>query len=151
MLVFGDAERKDGRQQAPFSSSVLRLEVKVAQSCPTLCSAVDYTVHGIFQARRVGSLCLLQGIFLTQESNLGLLHCRRILYQLSYQGSPCVCVCVLKLYHTSGCERGFCFLTWHLRSPRGQVWACVLGRRFWTGQRCAGPCPPAGRALGSQP
>jgi len=28
------------------------------------------------------------GIFLTQESNWGLLHCRWILYQLSYQGSP---------------------------------------------------------------
>ena len=36
----------------------------------------------------VGSLSLLQGIFLTQESNRGLLHCRRILYQLSHQGSP---------------------------------------------------------------
>ena len=36
----------------------------------------------------VGSLSLLQGIFLTQELNQGLLHCRRILYQLSYQGSP---------------------------------------------------------------
>ena len=35
----------------------------------------------------VGSLSLLQGIFLTQESNKGLLHYRRILYQLSYQGS----------------------------------------------------------------
>ena len=35
----------------------------------------------------VGSLCLLQGIFLTQESNQGLLHYRWILYQLSYQGS----------------------------------------------------------------
>ena len=35
-----------------------------------------------------GSLSLLQGIFLIQESNRGLLHCRRILYQLSYQGSP---------------------------------------------------------------
>ena len=34
------------------------------------------------------SLSLLQGIFLTQESNQGLLHCRWILYQLSYQGSP---------------------------------------------------------------
>ena len=33
----------------------------------------------------VGSLSLLQGIFLTQESNQGLLHCRWILYQLSYQ------------------------------------------------------------------
>ena len=36
----------------------------------------------------VGSLSLLQGIFPTQESNQGLLHCRQILYQLSYQGSP---------------------------------------------------------------
>ena len=36
----------------------------------------------------VGSLSLLQGIFLTQESNWCLLHCRWILYQLSYQGSP---------------------------------------------------------------
>ena len=36
----------------------------------------------------VGSLSLLQGIFPTQESNWGLLHCRQILYQLSYEGSP---------------------------------------------------------------
>ena len=35
----------------------------------------------------VGSLSLLQRIFPTQESNRGLLHCRRIPYQLSYQGS----------------------------------------------------------------
>ena len=34
----------------------------------------------------VGSLSLLQGNFLTQKSNQGLLHCRQILYQLSYQG-----------------------------------------------------------------
>ena len=36
----------------------------------------------------VGSLAFLQGIFPTQESNWGLLQCRWILYQLSYQGSP---------------------------------------------------------------
>ena len=36
----------------------------------------------------VGSLSLLQGIFLTQESNRDLLHCRQVLYQLSYRGSP---------------------------------------------------------------
>ena len=34
------------------------------------------------------SLSLLQGIFLTQELNWGILNCRRILYQLNYQGSP---------------------------------------------------------------
>ena len=36
----------------------------------------------------VGSLSVLQGIFPTQESNPGLLHCRWILYQLSHKGSP---------------------------------------------------------------
>ena len=35
----------------------------------------------------MGSLSLLQWIFPTQELNQGLLHCRWILYQLSYQGS----------------------------------------------------------------
>ena len=35
----------------------------------------------------VSSLSLFQGIFPTQGSNPGLLHCRWILYQLSYQGS----------------------------------------------------------------
>ena len=33
---------------------------------------------------------LLQRIFLTQESNPGLLHCRQILYHLSHQGSPII-------------------------------------------------------------
>ena len=37
---------------------------------------------------RVGSLSLLQWMFPSQESNWGLLHHRRILHQLSYQGSP---------------------------------------------------------------
>ena len=41
----------------------------------------------------VGSLALLQGIFLTQESNRGLLHCRQILYQLSYQRNPLLSEC----------------------------------------------------------
>ena len=36
----------------------------------------------------VGCHFLLQGIFLTQGSNPGLLHCRRILYHLSHQGGP---------------------------------------------------------------
>ena len=36
----------------------------------------------------VGSPSLLQGIFPTQELNRGLLHCRQILYQLRYEGSP---------------------------------------------------------------
>jgi len=36
----------------------------------------------------VGSLSLLQGIFSTQGLSPGLPHCKQILYQLSYKGSP---------------------------------------------------------------
>ena len=50
----------------------------------------------------VGSLSLLQWIFLTQESNWGLLYCRQILYQLSYQGSPI-------LYILYKCVYGFIY------------------------------------------
>ena len=51
--------------------------------------------HGLYspwnspsQNTGLGSLSLLQGIFPTQELNQGLQHCRQILYQLSYKGSP---------------------------------------------------------------
>ena len=47
--------------------------------------------HGLnspSQNTGVGSLSLLQGIFPTQGSNPGLLHCRWILYQLNHKGSP---------------------------------------------------------------
>ena len=67
----------------------------VTQSCPTLCDPLDcsppgYSVHGIFQARILEwvAIFLLQGIFLTQGLNPGLLHCRQILYPPSHQGSP---------------------------------------------------------------
>ena len=48
------------------------------------CSLPGSSVHGILQARILEwvSHFLLQGIFLTQGSNLGLLHCRWILYHL---------------------------------------------------------------------
>ena len=117
---------KFGGKLRLFQSS--KRKVKVAQSFPTLCDSMDYTVHRILQAKilewvafpfsrlssrprnqnyvshiaggfftswatgkpkntGVGSLSLLQQIFPTQESNWGLLPCRWILYQLSYQGS----------------------------------------------------------------
>ena len=56
---------------------------------------------GKSQNTEVVSHSLLQGIFLTQGSNQGLLHCRQILYHLRYQGRPkyvCVCVCIHR-YH----------------------------------------------------
>ena len=51
----------------------------------------------------VGSLSLLQGIFPTQRSNLGLLHCRYICYQLSHQGRPDILVA---LYETAARQAG---------------------------------------------
>ena len=61
------------------------------------CSAVSNSLwpHGLYspwnspgQNTGVGNLSLLQGIFPTQGSNPGLLHCRQILYQLSHKGRP---------------------------------------------------------------
>ena len=62
----------------------------------------------------VGSHSLLQGIFPTQESNPGLLHCRRILYYLSHQGSPRILEWVAYPF-----SRGF-------SQPRNRIW-----RRQW--------------------
>ena len=41
----------------------------------------------------MGSLSLLPGIFPTQELNQDLLHCREVLYQLSYRGPPLTNIC----------------------------------------------------------
>ena len=59
--------------------------VKVTQSCPTLWPLWQYSPwNSPGQNTGAGSLSLLQGIFPTQGSNLDLLHCRWILYQLSH-------------------------------------------------------------------
>ena len=52
-----------------------------------LCIAGGFFTVWVTRETGVGSLSLLQGIFLTQELNQGLLHCRQILYQLRYQAS----------------------------------------------------------------
>ena len=85
------ARAKNPQAEVPLSrppSCSGRLQwVKVTQSCPTL------RPHGLHspwnspgQNAGLGSLSFLQGIFPTQESNRGLLHCRWILYQLSHRG-----------------------------------------------------------------
>ena len=69
-----------------------------AQSCLTLCNPTDCnppgsSVHGDSPGQNTGVGChaLLQGIFPTEGSNPGLLHCRQILYHLSYQRSLALC------------------------------------------------------------
>ena len=76
------------------------MKVKVTQLCLTLCDPMDYSPG---QNTEGGSLSLLQGIFLVQGSNPGFPHCRQILYQLSYKGSPRVLEWVkLKVKSLSG-------------------------------------------------
>ena len=55
-----------------WGSQVPYVKMKVTQSCLTLCDPMDcslsgFSVHGVLQARRVGSHSLLQGIFPTQD------------------------------------------------------------------------------------
>ena len=65
------------------------VEVKVAQSCLTLCDPKDYTVHRILQARILEWVAVPFSRGSAQLwSNSNLPHCRWILYQLSHQGSP---------------------------------------------------------------
>ena len=66
----------------------------VTQSCPNLCNTLDCSppdssVHGDSQGKNtgVGYHFLPQEIFPTQGSNSHLLHCMKILYLLSHQGS----------------------------------------------------------------
>ena len=66
------------------------------------------------------SLSLLQGIFPTQGSNPGLLHCRQILYQLSHKGSLRILEWVAYL-----------FLQGNLPDPENQTRdSCIAGRFF---------------------
>ena len=64
--------------------------VSCAQLCdPMDCSPPGSSVHGIFQPRILKWVAIpFQGIFLTQRSNSGLLHCRQIIYCLSHQPLP---------------------------------------------------------------
>ena len=70
--------------------------------------------HGLYspwnspgQNTGIGSCFLLPGIFPTQGSNRGLLHCR-ILYQLSHEGGPLYIVLFIMFYYL--CSKGFALL-----------------------------------------
>ena len=72
----------------PFTWSLVKgigsgifLGLLVSQSCPALCDPMDYSPG---KNTGVGSHSLLQGIFLTQGWNPGLLHCRGIPYHLTH-------------------------------------------------------------------
>ena len=77
---------------------------------------------GILQVRitGVGSLSLLQGNFVTQELIWGLLHCRRILHHLSYQGSPWFCI----NHHKHSLAK-------HSLSPLSLCFTCLAKPQSW--------------------
>ena len=67
----------------------------VTQLCPPLCNPMycsppGYSVHGDSLGKniRVSGHALLQGIFPTQGSNLGLSHGSQILYYINHPESP---------------------------------------------------------------
>ena len=67
--------------------------MKAAQLCPTRCNPVDCSQpvcpwNSPGKNTGVGCHSILWGVFLTQGSNLGLLHSRQILDCLSHWGSP---------------------------------------------------------------
>ena len=100
----------------------VKVKVKVAQLCPTLWDPMDYTVHGIFQARILEWVAFpfSRGIFLTQGLNPGLPHCRQILYQLSHKGSPRILEWVAYPF-----SRGF-------SQPRNRTGIFCIAGRFFT-------------------
>ena len=76
--------------QRAFTISSLKYEVLIAQSCPILCRPMDCSLPGSTwnssgKNTGVGSHALLQGIFLTEGSKLGILYSRQFLYHLSHQ------------------------------------------------------------------
>ena len=64
----------------------------------------DLSMEYCSKNTEVGCHSLLQRIFLTQGSGLGLPHCRQILHHLSLQGSMCVYMCVRNILLNHMCE-----------------------------------------------
>ena len=107
----GFSWQDDGVERCALTSSykntkTTKVEVKVAQSCPTLCNPMDCPWNSPGQNTGVSSLSLLQGTFPTQGSNPGLPYCRRILYQLSHKGSPRILEWVAYLFSSRSSNTG---------------------------------------------
>jgi len=89
--------RPEYRSGQPFPSPGYLPNPGIKPRSPTLqVDSLPAEPQGKPKNTGVGSLSLLQWIFLTQGSNRGLLHCRQILYQLSYEGNPIISIPVCK-------------------------------------------------------
>ena len=68
--------------------ALLKSESESCSVVSTLCDPMNYTVHGILQARILEQVAFPFSRDQTQGSNPGLPHCRQILHQLSHKVSP---------------------------------------------------------------
>ena len=75
----------DTNKKIPAFSTAWMGVVLVAHLCLTLCDPMICPWNSLGKNTGVGCHCLLQGIFLTQGLYQDILHCRLILYCLSYQ------------------------------------------------------------------
>ena len=81
----------------------------------------------------VGSLSLPQGIFPTQGSNPGLLHCRWILYQLNYKGSPRIVEWVAYTFSSGSSQsRGRTQVSF-IAGGFFTIWATREAQEYWSG------------------
>ena len=91
-LLLGASQPRDGTHVSVSLALAVGYHRSIWESQSSSFVSDSLRPHGLYspwnspgQNTGVGSLSLLQGIFPTQESNRGLLHCRWILYQLSYR------------------------------------------------------------------
>ena len=112
----------------------------VTQLCLTLCGLqpADFSVHGDSPGKNTGGGChaLLQGNFLTQGLNPGLLHHRQILYHLSHQGSPRILQWIACPFSRGSswprnqtgvsCIAGGFFIPWATREAQNSIWIQII-------------------------
>ena len=118
-----------GAMPSSMVATIQWSDVKVAQLCLTLCDPMNYSPwNSPGQSTGVGILSLFQGIFPTQGSNPGLLHCKWILYQLSHKGSPRILEWVAYAFSSRSSR------------PRNRTGvSCIAGRFFTSWAMREGP------------
>ena len=95
MFKFAGTTEKRKKQRRRIRTVQVQIAMLFTQSCLTLCNLIGLLSTRLFcpwdfpdKNTGVGCHFLFQGIFPILELNLGLPHCRKILYCLGHQGSP---------------------------------------------------------------
>ena len=110
-------EAQEYRSGLPISSPVDLPDPGIEPGSSALqADSLPVSYQGSPGNSEAGCHVLLEGIFWTQELNPGLLHCRRILYCLSHQGSP------WKIYHDDYLNtKSLCYIL-----ETNIIWVCKL-------------------------